>query len=125
MLTNYDLELPILRGALWKNAPGAVVGGLIGAAIGGAFAASVSGAYCAFWIALGAGWVSAYGWAIIEESLSTAGERVFPRLHEAWVWLEWQAFGLLGAWRRTWRQARVALDDLRWSTDGDRAGTLA
>jgi hypothetical protein len=125
MVKDYDLELPILRGAVWNNPRGAVIGGLIGAAVAGGFAAAVSGPFTAVWMALAAGWVSAYGCAIVEESYCAPGQRLFPRLHKAWTWLQWEAYGLVGSWRQAVRHARAALAELQWPGQGDQAGSVA
>jgi len=124
-MTDFDLELPILRGALWNNPRGAVIGGVVGAAAGAAFAAAVSGPAAAFWMALASGWVTAYGWAIIEESFNTPGRPLFPLLHEAWTWIQWHAYGLLGDWRRTARYWRSLVASLHWPWHGDQSGSPA
>lgn len=108
-----DLEMPLLRGVLWNNPRGAVIGQLLFGGVGAAVGCATSGTMTALLMSAMLGFVGAYGGAIIEESASAPG-RVCPqlrdRLIDAAASARWGAIWTRAALRRAWRSA---LEQLR------------
>jgi hypothetical protein len=122
VMDRIDLDMPLLRGVLWKNPRGAVIGQLLYGTAGAAFACATSGTATALLMGAALGLVGAYGGAIIEESAGAPG-RVFPRLGElradGAAWSKYHAIRMRAALRRALRAAREQVREL---LDGQRPG---